>query len=240
MDRILNFQVSLFGEFINIKPKTDIILKLLTSLQDEEFIPGTVDLAVLDAMTGKISTDSRIQMMSQDKLWSIVFLENRIDFNYNFQPNHVSFKKVDDVYEHTKRLVEKVFTVFPEITGNRIAFNGKILLNEMTDEEIEEFMNKFSSPLSVYHEKKLTEWVVKFNSRKHIEWNYNSELCNYITEISKISMEDNENENRISVSIDVNTIHQNKDFRFKYKDIFEFSEKAKEIFNNIVKEIEGD
>ena len=28
MDKILNFQVSLFGRFIDIKPKTDIILKL--------------------------------------------------------------------------------------------------------------------------------------------------------------------------------------------------------------------
>lgn len=45
MDKILNFQVSLFGRFIDIKPKTDIILKLLTNLQEEAFIPGTVDLS---------------------------------------------------------------------------------------------------------------------------------------------------------------------------------------------------
>ena len=51
MDKILNLQVSLFGRFIDIKPKTDIILKLLTNLQEEAFIPGTVDLAVLDPMT---------------------------------------------------------------------------------------------------------------------------------------------------------------------------------------------
>ena len=82
MDKILNFQVSLFGRFIDIKPKTDIILKLLTNLQEEAFIPGTVDLAVLDPMTKKITTDSRIQMISQNKAWSIVFLEERIDFNY--------------------------------------------------------------------------------------------------------------------------------------------------------------
>jgi hypothetical protein len=78
MDKILNFQVSLFGRFIDIKPKTDIILKLLTNLQDEAFIPGTVDLAVLDPMTRKITTDSRIQMVSQDKTWSIVFWKKEL------------------------------------------------------------------------------------------------------------------------------------------------------------------
>ena len=62
MDRILNLQVSLFGSFIDIKPETNIILNLMTALKEESFIPGTVDLAVLDPTTQKITTDSRIQM----------------------------------------------------------------------------------------------------------------------------------------------------------------------------------
>ena len=164
MDKILNFQVSLFGRFIDIKPKTDIILKLLTNLQEEAFIPGTVDLAVLDPMTKKITTDSRIQMISQNKAWSIVFLEERIDFNYNFQPDTMSIKKIVDAYEYIKKLIEKVFSVFPDTTGNRIAFNGKILLNEMTDEEVDRFMNKFSSPLSIYNDKKDVQVVNTLNN----------------------------------------------------------------------------
>lgn len=239
MDKILNFQVSLFGRFIDIKPKTDIILKLLTNLQDEAFIPGTVDLAVLDPMTKKITTDSRIQMISQNKAWSIVFLEERIDFNYNFQPDTMSIKKIVDAYEYIKKLIEKVFSVFPDTTGNRIAFNGKILLNEMTDEEIDRFMNKFSSPLSIYNNKKLTEWAVRFNSREQISWDNHCEECNCITEISKIINVENADENRMLITVDLNTIQQNMDLRFKYGDMLQFSEKAKEISENIVDEIEG-
>ena len=175
MDRILNLQVSLFGSFIDIKPETNIILNLMTALKEESFIPGTVDLAVLDPTTQKITTDSRIQMISKDRTYSIVFLEERIDFNYNFQPDTKAIKKVTDIYRYIGNLIVKVFSVFPKITGNRIAFNGKILLNKMTNEEMYDFMHKFSSPLSIYKDKKLEQWIVKFNSREQIKWNNHQE-----------------------------------------------------------------
>ena len=49
MESILNLQLSLFGSFINIKPKNEIVIQLLTNLKEENFIPGTSDsfLAVL-------------------------------------------------------------------------------------------------------------------------------------------------------------------------------------------------
>jgi hypothetical protein len=151
----------------------------------------------------------------------------------------ISLKKITDVYEYIKKLIEKVFKIFPDTTGNRIAFNGKILLNEMTDEEIGVFMNRFSSPLSVYQNKNLAEWTVRFNSREQIAWDDHCEECNCITEISKVFKSDNVDENRILISVDLNTTQQNMEFRFKYGDILEFSEKAKGIFDNIVNEIEG-
>ena len=39
--------------------------------------------------------------------------------------------------------------------------------------------------------------------------------------------------------MDLNTIQENMDLRFKYEDMLQFSEKAKEISENIVDEIEG-
>lgn len=239
MDRILNLQVSLFGSFIDIKPETNIILNLMTALKEESFIPGTVDLAVLDPTTQKITTDSRIQMISKDRTYSIVFLEERIDFNYNFQPDTKAIKKVTDIYRYIGNLIVKVFSVFPKITGNRIAFNGKILLNKMTNEEMYDFMHKFSSPLSIYKDKKLEQWIVKFNSREQITWNNHQEECNYITELSKVYNTQNVEDDRILVSIDLNTIPENISYRFQYEDILQFSESAKQIFENIMTEIEG-
>ena len=50
---------------------------------------------------------------------------------------------------------------------------------------------------------------------------------------------ENADENRILITVDLNTIQENMDLRFKYGDMLQFSEKAKEISENIVDEIEG-
>ena len=89
MDKVLNMQVSLFGSFINIKFETEIVIKLLTALKDDGFVPGSVDVASVDIPTGKMTVDSRMQMISPNKTWSIVFLPERIDFNYNYQPETI-------------------------------------------------------------------------------------------------------------------------------------------------------
>ena len=80
------------------------------------------------------------------------FLEERIDLIIIFNLIQWVSKNCGCIWVY-KKLIEKVFSVFPDTTGNRIAFNGKILLNEMTDEEIDRFMNEFSSPISIYKDK---------------------------------------------------------------------------------------
>ena len=80
---------------------------------------------------------------------------------------------------------------------------------------------------------------IGFNSREQISWDNYCEECNCITEISKIINAENADENRILITVDLNTIQENMDLRFKYGDMLQFSEKAKEISENIVEEIEG-
>ena len=50
---------------------------------------------------------------------------------------------------------------------------------------------------------------------------------------------ENLHENRILIGVDLNTMQQNMELRFKYGDILQFSEKAKAISESIVDEIEG-
>ena len=94
MDKVLNFQTSLFGNFADIKPDTKTILNLLTCLQEEDFIPGSFEVNKIDMQTGKLTTESRLQLVSTDRAKSIVFLEERIDFNYNFNDKTSIFKSI--------------------------------------------------------------------------------------------------------------------------------------------------
>lgn len=238
MEKIVNFQTSLFGSFINIKPRTAVVLSLLNNLKDESFIPGTIDLLSLNPVSGEIATENRIQMVSEDKTWNIVFLENRIDFNYNYRPDTQKYIKIDDLCNYVKNLVEKVFRTFPETTGNRIAVNGKILLEEMSDDEFKVFTENFAAPLNLYKGEVLQEWSTRFNLRKEIKWDDKKELCNCITELSKVYPQNDPQINEIAVSIDINTVAQNDDYRFKAKDIIQFSQKANIIIDNVFEEIE--
>ena len=111
MARLNNLQLSLFGNFINIKPQTDIVIKLLTALQVEQFIPGSADIANVDIKTGKVTLDSRMQLVSPDKTWTIVFLNDRIDFNYNFQDTTTVYKDAERVVASGKSLIEKLLVM---------------------------------------------------------------------------------------------------------------------------------
>jgi hypothetical protein len=187
MDKVLNLQMSLFGSFMNIKPETEIVIKLLTSLKEDKFIPGSADVASVDLKTGKMSVESRMQMMSPDKTWTIVFLPERIDFNYGYQSDTPVYKNIDTILTYANTLVEKVFCVFPATTGNRLALNCKLSLENMTPDDMMQFCSRFTKPLSAYSGESFAEWSVRFNARGKYEVEEGKEEdCNRIAEMMQI------------------------------------------------------
>ena len=240
MEKILNFQLSLFGGFVDLKPETDIIIKLLTNLSSEKFVPSTVDVAILDALTKKITSESRIQMISQDKQWSVVFLADRIDINYEYNGEATIYNNFDDVVNYSNILLSKVFLTFPETKGNRLAMNCRVLLNICNSEEVVKFTTRFSTPLSLYGDLFPTEWSVRWNVRDKIKINdENSEICNRITELSMINFADESgSSSRIVAILDTNTLAENVINRFKYDNLADFSQNAKEYMSKVLLEVE--
>lgn len=68
MEKIVNFQTSLFGSFINIKPRTAVVLSLLNNLKDESFIPGTIDLLSLNPVSGELQLKIEFKWCQKIKL----------------------------------------------------------------------------------------------------------------------------------------------------------------------------
>ena len=58
------------------------------------------------------------------------------------------------------------------------------------------------------------------------------------TEISKIINAENADENRILITVDLNTIQENMDLRFKYGDMLQFQKRLRNFWEH-VEEIEG-
>lgn len=242
MDKILNFQLSLFGSFINIKPNNDITMRLIANLQEDCFLPGTVDIAVVDTDSKKINSESRLQMVSQDKFWNIVFLQERIDLNYNYVGGSICFTEFNTIFEYARGILEKVFNVFPDTTGNRLAVNGKILLPEMTSEERFSFIDRFSKPLKLYGDAPITEWNLRLNAHSSMGIAEGiNEMCNSIIEIGDcFGYENGSPTQRILLSLDTNTIPENRDLRFTYKNLLYFSNDAEKWMTKALAEIEED
>lgn len=244
MGRVNNLQMSLFGNFINIKPKTEIVIQLLTALQNEQFFPGSADIATVDIKTGKVTVDSRMQLVSPDKTWVIVFLDERIDFNYTYQDGTAIYKSVEQVIKIGENLIEKVFAVFANTTGNRLAVNGKYVLEDLSDVELKGFMDKFTNPLSVFGDDAYAEWTVRYNSKAEMMIDQNSEVCNRIIDISQYERREIFNSTEkcsydMVISFDVNTAQFNGENRFKYTDLLKFAENSSEFMVSAFKEIEG-
>ena len=67
MDKILNYQVSLFGQFMNIKPEQTLINKLLSILKD--FLPGVTNVSSINILTNQIQVEERMQFVSSDRIY---------------------------------------------------------------------------------------------------------------------------------------------------------------------------
>ena len=240
MDKILNFQLSMFGSFINIKPNNEITMRLMTNLQEEHFVPGTVDVAVVDPVSKRINSESRLQMVSEDKFWNIVFLQERIDISYSYLGGDDYYREFESVFQHAIRLLEKSFAVFPDTIGNRIAVNGKILLDEKNENEREKFIKRFSVPFSVYGGTEISEWNLRFNSKTLIEVAEEVvESCNNIIELGDIiGIENGQLKKRILVTLDINTLPENKNLRFTYRNLIFLASKVKIMMENTMREIE--
>ena len=50
MHKVVNFQISLFGSFINIQPNQEITMRLVSMLTEENMFPGTATVPKIDLL----------------------------------------------------------------------------------------------------------------------------------------------------------------------------------------------
>lgn len=239
MESILNLQLSLFGSFINIKPQNDIVIQLLTNLKEENFMPGTVDIAMVDANTKQISSESRLQLVSEDKTLNIVFLQDRIDFNYNLIPNTPQIKNIQFLVNNMATLIQKVFAAFSSTTGNRLAFNCRFLLDKMEEEKMDLFIKRYSNVPSFFQSSNVAEWNMRFNNPAEVPVKGDAkEMCNRIVEfgIMQSAIDDS---NAIGIAFDINTLADNLELRFNYENLMFFANQNIDFICSALSEIEG-
>ncbi len=244
MTRIVNFQTSLFGSFENFQADTDLVIRLLTCLREEGFIPGSVNSATVDVTTGKMLVNTRLQLLSPNRMWSIVFLDNRIDFNYSHQGDDKDVQELLQLMEYVSKLVGLVFSALSGIRGNRLAVNLKMLMEDMSENELNRKRNKYISPIKSLDSNDYIEWSVRLNSKTQISVGETEiEDSNRIFEVMRYNYPSPVETNRkkhstVMVSIDINTMPEKYEMRFDHRNLLTYINNSKEHIISITKEIE--
>lgn len=125
--------------------------------------------------------------------------------------------------------------------AHRLAILGSLVLKEMSSQALDDLYPKIFNPVSTHKENKPVEWNFRAVSRIEKEINGNSEMLNYITEISRVPVQTIFDQfissDRIVVNLDINTVPDNTNSRFEKLDIVDFYRNAHGWYNDLLSEL---
>ena len=243
MDKVIHFQMSLFGAFINIQPNQELTGKIVACLQDDDFIPSVAVVNTVDPIKKQVIREDRLQMESKDHTWHIIFFEERIDINYDYVMGGIVYNNIESIIQQAKILCEHTFAEIGDTTGIRIAINGRFLVRELSSDDKQRFIKRIAFVPSCCKDKDITEWNIHFNSPIELEFGQKKEICNNIIEmfdVIEINSKDKTMVPRLTIGLDMSTSQSNKDNQFQYTDLLYFADAVQVIMQSTLKELEGD
>lgn len=238
MEKVINLQMGIFGNFSDIKPNIELASKIGDSLLGDGFIPSTINVNMINPNTKKMEIDTRFQMISNDRNWAITYLQDRIDINYN--NNDGSYLSFEEIVDKAIDLCEKSFSSIKTVSGYRVALSGNFVLNKLEGEEKKKFVRRFINPPSFY-KNELIEWNVRYNSPIKIRIQKELKDCNFIVQLGdfiEVNNITNKKDVRTILYIDINTSHKKIDNTFSYRDLIFFVSKAFPLAKQAIDDIE--
>lgn len=238
MDKILNYQVSLFGQFMNIKPEQTLINKLLSILKD--FLPGVTNISSINILTNQIQVEERMQFVSSDRSYSIVFLPDRIDICYIYNPSLKNEKDFDEIIRKITELLSILNSVneFSTLPSNRLATSCNCLSRMFNSKDYTDFINTQTNKDIFFKDKKLFEWGIRYNSKFEEIISEKTEFTNHIIDIKK-AFQNNSEINQFVMLFDINTDPINILNRFAFTDLINFQNTANTLIKGYINAIEG-
>lgn len=237
MDKILNYQASLFGNFSNIRLTQDNLSKLKPIFPD--YIINAFPITAIDVRTNRLITDDRIQLISSDKQYYITFLPERIDFTYNLTVENTPIIDLTHLKNQISEIVSKLGNIFKDVKANRLANSCNFSSKKYSREDIIKEINKYSKPGIFYSDiSNLCEWQIRLNTRNIASLNGKEEESNNIVTLS-LSVE-SESNYRIIGTIDINTNPRNTELRFCISDLSTYLACATKKMGEIITKIEDE
>ncbi len=234
MGMILSMQLSAFSNK-RIVPSTDniaILMPKLKELSGDDLLPSILNTQKIDISTGNIENVPNLSFSTINNKEKIVCTENRIDCTFNFEAEEQTTVLQD--FQAAIKILQFIMEI-GNVFANRLALNVDFTSDVCNGNT--KFEKQVMHKVPFYQNKEIKEWSSRTNARGTMEIHGKEEL-NIITEYNHIAQKEI-SENRIVCHSDINTIQENKDYRFTFSDIEYFATHAIEIFVSIQSDLEN-
>ena len=238
------YKISIFGYFNDIVPTPETVQDFLETFGAKGLLPSIFQEVIINDQNEQpepLISQQRIALISADGTRQAPIASNRLDYEIQISGD----RKLS--IEEAKRENEDILDVIGEITNkyqkkaNRIALNTTSLVVELGENGLENFMRRFTNPISIYSGV-LHEWNTRMMIQEKLEISGKDEIINVITNVAKTKIAKHgdkkiEKSDGFVVSCDINTAPKAEP-RFEKKDIECFINYAIEKRNIILNEME--
>ena len=231
----INYQLSVFGKF-SIAPTPEIIANLMTKLNQETqktMLPNMITSQQIEIPSNRISTISNLGFITQDQMYNIAILNERIDVTYN-RVNEVEISQ-SAFYKFAIKALSVIIDN-SGITANRLAANVQFICEMHDFNSLYAKGKELLKNAEYYNGKNYEEWSLRTNALDSVHINDSNEIINVITDIS--SAQNTIGKALIVLHTDINTLPQNTNLRFGKETLEPFVESIMPIVSDIAAGVE--
>ena len=237
-----SYKISAFGDYLDIVPDTDTMMFFLESFKEYGLVPSIFQEFRITPSSPQTIAIPRIALLSRDSRKQVTISSNRIDFEVKVQDDvKLSSDELVIINKEVEYCFQVVFEKFRK-KAIRLALNTESFVVGLNGEEVNNFMSKYSNPISLYNDKPLDEWNTRLMVRKEQPILEKQETFNVITTLSKTYMQKQTDRDLkqfmgFMVNVDINTIPENTTARFTFTSIKEFIRIADNWWDTIIAEM---
>lgn len=225
------YKFSVFGDFDRIQPTPEILNALLQKYGENGFIPSLAnELRVNPDNPQQTMTFQRVILLNTKNKESIAILENRIDYEFQYDHDYVlDDMRINELIDKINNVISYLFDKF-DVNSNRIAVNIDCYVIPK-EEDYMTILEKFQTPINFINKSEYIDYSVRTLIRKDTNLSNVRETCNIISNITLGDFNKAENESvkhfrGFLVHSDINTIGENITYRFDSNAISPFITRA--------------
>lgn len=237
IDIPVNYQTSIFVDASDITPTPNIISDLVNMFSKKGLIPNTFQ------EIGPSGQQLRVRLSSSNNEWSIMFGSNRINVEKTQTDGSGSnMGDLSDFCKESADIYQQILKHF-KMKANRIALINNYILEEMSPSTLASAYSKLFKPPKFYDLNTPFEWDWRSAAKVEEKLLRVKEDFNIIMTVKRVSgtlqhEHEVQNFDRISLLFDINTVPNNKEYRFRIGSIKNFHTKAINLQNKLISNLQ--